>query len=164
MIGETPIYQRIEKSKFGSILMVIGAVMLFGVWFLPSLPKDVTNTRLMMTLISLFLILTGYTTSRLYINGYYDRLVIQYGKFGPLKVTVFYSQIRSVERMKIPIVLRMQTGMRMNFGGWFFNPGTSNDAVKIQYGRNKVVTVGTTDPDGLKNFIEQQLASSIRFS
>lgn len=161
MIGETPIYQRIEKSKTGPVLIAIGVILLCSALFLPNLAK---NSLFIFVPVSLFLILMGYLTSRLYINGYFDRLVVRYGTFGPLKVTVQYSQIRAIEQMKIPAILRMHTGLRINFGGWFFNPGTSADAVKIEYGKHKAVTVGTADPDGLKNFIEQKMAQGMKFS
>jgi len=161
MIGETPIYQREEKSRMGIMLIAIGVILIFGALFFPPLEK---NTSPMLIPVSAVVIVIGYLTSRLYILGYFDRLVVRFGKFGPLKVTVPYPGIRKVEIMKIPFIMKWQAGLRVSFGGWFFNPGGMQDAVRIEYGKHKAVIIGTSKASDLKSFLEQRVAQGVKFS
>ncbi len=148
MLAETPQYERQERSRAGSLLFISG-VAVAGV--------------------ALYAYLAGksgldlYLTSSMYILGYSDRLVVRFGRFGPFKRTVRYSDIRAVEVIEMPLVLRWQVGLKRVGGGWLFNPGT-RDAIRIEYSPGPALIVGTTDPHRLKEFLDTKVASSTSFS
>jgi len=160
MFDETPIYEQKERSWVSLPLAAIGLLFIaFSIYA----PSQSGWGALPLIIAAAVLLMVSYLVSNMYILGYSDRLVVRFGRFGPLHLTVKYSDIISVETVRLPLHMRWQLGLKRIGGGWLFNPG-ARDAVKVEYRPGVALIIGTSDPHRLKEFIEMKAASSVSFS
>lgn len=146
-------YHHVQRAPWYLLLIVIGVGEIVFAAFLP-----VTNIiRLILGVSAGVLLLLSFTFKQLSVFEENEVLVVQFGPLPSLRRRLPFSEMESVTRGRTTILDGWGIHLSPR-GGWTWNIW-GRDCVTVRLRGNRIIHIGTDDPEGLGAFLHQRVST-----
>ena len=147
-------YHHVQKAPWYLLLIVIGVGQIVFAAILP-----VTNViRLVLGVSSGVLLLLSLAFKQMTVFEENEELAVQFGPLPILRRRLPFSEMESVARGRTTILDGWGVHLSPR-GGWTWNIW-GRDCVTVRLRGNRIIHIGTDDPEGLEAFLKSRLGNA----